>query len=287
MSNSMRGAYYRALKEAGVEFTKHFREYPTSELKEAYEKLVAEGIAPQLTEKKPRPQEQVMWEQAEVTSDQHANDALARQFEEMGMSGGPTGRPADPVRPQPRINPAPVQQSRRTPQVRNPIDISKPELAGQRMNTHAPDEPLYVDDNGVAWFQREVRKPAFPKPRGRRVLQYVEHGTRTETVKNGDYLESFEISDERQPGRTSEVKITLPSYQTGIYKDPRLPFKVHVYNEQRGFDLFDVWDYFGGETLTPSECKRIYISNDLCYDIRSVINTIEAEYRQLKLQRRI
>lgn len=270
MSNNTRGAYYRALKEAGVEFTKHFREYSTAELKEAYDKLVEAGAAPVLQEKKPKPEEQVMWEQAEVSSDKHANDEIANSFQQMGVA-----RPAS--RPQ-------TQVQRR---VRNPIDTSKPEVAGVRMNTHAPDEPLFIDEDGIEWFQREVRKPAFPKPRGRRVLQYVEHGTKTETVKNGEYLESFEISDDRAPGRTSEVKITLPSYQTGIYKDPRLPFKIHVYNDQRGFDLFDVWEYFGGETLVPDGCKRIYISNDLCYDIRSVINTIEAEYRQLKLQRRI
>jgi hypothetical protein len=79
------------------------------------------------------------------------------------------------------------------------------------------------------------------------------------------------------------VKITLPSYQVGIYKDPRFPFKIHTYNGREGFNLFEVEHYYGGSELVPATCKRVYIENDLCYDVRSVIQSIQNEYRQLQL----
>ena len=136
------------------------------------------------------------------------------------------------------------------------------------------------------WHQEEVRKPAYPKPRGRRVLKYMDTGVTTQTVRNGDYVETFEISGE-QVQRPAEVKITLPSYQVGIYTDPRFPFKIHCYNGREGFNLFDVQDYFGGSEMVPETCKKVYIENDLCYDIRSVIRTIQTEHRQLQLMGKI
>lgn len=160
------------------------------------------------------------------------------------------------------------------------------ELPGQRQNTKTPDEVIRVDEYGRKWHQEEVLKPAYPKPRGRRVLKYMETGTRTETVKNGEYIESFEVAG-KEPGRPAEVKITLPSYQVGIYTDPRFPFKIHCYNGREGFDLEDIEEYFGGRELVPETVKRVYIENDLCYDIRSVVRTIQTEHRQLQLAGRI
>jgi len=146
------------------------------------------------------------------------------------------------------------------------------------------EDILRVDEQGRQWYQEEVRKPAYPKPRGRRVLTYVDPGVEKQTVKDGQYIETFEVSGNRS-GRTSEVKITLPSYQVGIYKDPRFPFKVHCYNGREGFDLFEVEKYWGGAQLVPPTVKRTYIENELCYDMRSVIQTIQTEYRQLQLQK--
>lgn len=160
------------------------------------------------------------------------------------------------------------------------------ELPGQRDNIKHPDEPIRVDDKGRIWLQEEVRKPAYPKPRGRRVLKYLETGSTTETVQNGDYIETFEVAG-TQASRPAEVKITLPSYQVGIYRDPRFPFKIHCYNEREGFDLFDVQEFYGGAELVPAGVKRVYIENELCYDIRSVVQAIQAEHRQLMLTRRI
>jgi hypothetical protein len=176
-------------------------------------------------------------------------------------------------------------------EVREPVPAPEPpranapdpaELPGQRQNTG--DDPIRIDDQGRQWYQEEVRKPAYPKPRGRRVLTYQDPGSTQETVRNGEYTETFEVAGDRK-NRPSEVKITLPSYQVGIYKDPRFPFKIHCYDGREGFDLFDVQNYYGGAQLVPMSVRRVYIENDLCYDMRSVINTIQAEYRQLILQK--
>lgn len=221
MSQSEKAAYYKALKEAGVNFDRHYREYSTDELKAAAMKL------------------------------------------------GITEPPLAPASPPPR--PAV------TPQDRDPS-----ELPGQRLNAKPEDEPIRVDEDGRVWLQEEVRKPAAPKPRGRRVLKYLETGVKEEQVRNGEYVETFEVAGE-MPARPAEVKITLPSYQVGIYRDPRFPFKIHVYNEKRGFDLFEVQKYYGGPELVPDEVKRVYVENVLCYDMRTTIRAIQTEYRQMQL----
>ena len=168
-----------------------------------------------------------------------------------------------------------------------PVEGPDPdEMPGQRLNTKADDEPIRVDEQGRQWFQEEVQKPAYPKPRGRRVLKYLDTGAVTETVKNGEYVETFEVAG-KGAGKPAEIKITLPSYQVGIYKDPRFPFKIHCYNGREGFDLFEVQQFYGGAELVPAACKRVYIENDLCYDIRSVIRAINEEHRQLMLSGRI
>jgi hypothetical protein len=160
------------------------------------------------------------------------------------------------------------------------------ELPGQRLNTNTEMQPIRQDDQGRIWYQEEVQKPAYPKPRGRRVLKYLETGVEVQTVQNGEYVETFEVAGQGA-ARPAEVKITLPSYQVGIYKDPRFPFKIHTYNGREGFNMFEVQDYYGGAELVPEDCKRVYIENDLCYDIRTVIRAISNEHRQLQLMGKI
>jgi hypothetical protein len=168
-----------------------------------------------------------------------------------------------------------------------PVKAADPnEMPGQRLNTQPEDVPFRIDEQGRAWFQEEVRKPSYPKPRGRRVLKYMERGTKVETVQNGEYVESFEVAGEGV-AHPAEVKITLPSYQVGIYKDPRFPFKVHCYGDREGFNLFEVQEFYGGAELVPPECKRLYVENDLCYDIRSVVRAIQNEHRQLQLMGKV
>lgn len=177
--------------------------------------------------------------------------------------------------------PEPEPIPKQVPQAADPD-----EMPGVRLNTKPEDEPIRIDEQGRLWFQEEVRKPAYPKPRGRRVLKYLDRGTVTETVQNGEYVETFEVAGQGV-GRPAEVKITLPSYQVGIYKDPRFPFKIHCYNGREGFDLFEVQQYYGGAELVPDECKRVYIENDLCYDVRTVIRAIQNEHRHLQLTGRL
>ena len=124
------------------------------------------------------------------------------------------------------------------------------ELPGQRMNTQG-DKPIRTDERGRVWFQEEVRKPAYPKPRGRRVLRYQETGVEQVSVQNGEYTETFEVAGSG-PGQAAEIKITLPSYQVGICKDPRFPFRIHTYNGNEGFDLFEVEEFFGGPEMIPA-----------------------------------
>lgn len=173
----------------------------------------------------------------------------------------------------------------RPPAPRAPVGPRNPEeMPGQRQNTLREDEPLRIDpETGFAWYQEEVQKPAYPKPRGRRVLQYMESGVEEKTIQDGQYIETFEVAG-RGVKVPAEVKITLPSYQVGIYKDPRFPFKIHTYNGLQGFDLFEVQDYYGGAEMVPDSVKRIYVEGSLCYDMRTVIRDIQTQYRQLQLQ---
>ena len=186
--------------------------------------------------------------------------------------------------PDPDPAPAAVQEEPAPIPVANQPDPD--EMPGQRLNTSSLDDVIRVDEHGRKWHQEEVRKPAYPKPRGRRVLKYMETGVRTETVQNGEYVETFEVAGD-QAARPAEVKITLPSYQVGIYTDPRFPFKIHCYNGREGFDFKDVQKYYGGSELVPDSIKRVYVENTLCYDIRSVIRTIQAEHRHLQLTGKI
>jgi len=158
------------------------------------------------------------------------------------------------------------------------------QVAGLRMQTHGADDPVRIDSHGRIWYQDEVRKPATPRPRARRVLQYKDPGVKTIENRNqlGLLEESFEVAGDEVQDMT--VKITLPSWQVGIYKDPSMPFRIHVYNDVRGFSRRDVVKYYGGSDHVPSTVKTVYVGSDLCYDIKSVRDTIDREYRERVLR---
>ncbi len=156
-------------------------------------------------------------------------------------------------------------------------------LAAQRAyQKNYEDVPIRTDENGLVWYRDEVRKPAVPAPRARRKLTYVDPGVETKTVGDGRFTETFEVAGREE--RTGEIRITMPSYQVGLYRDPRFPFRIHIYNDTRGFDLFDVREYYGGADLVPNDIKKVYVGNDLCYDIRTTIRAIETAYRELQLK---
>lgn len=209
-------------------------------------------------------------------------------FEEMQAAylefAGTTELPRQPRQPQTPRQPQPVgprpipEPPTPAPQPERMIrsNTSLDEMAGQR--AYSNEQIVRVDDQGREWLQEEVTKPATPRPRARRKITYVDTGVKTQTAQIGDYVETFEVAGDRNV--TSSVKITMPSYQVGIYRDPRLPFRVHIYNGERGFDLFDVQEFYGGADLVPDTIKRKYVANDLCYDMQSTIRAINEEYRQ-------
>lgn len=278
MSQTEKAALYGELKDAGVQFSKHYRDYNTAELQEAVDRLRAER-GPDSSPPEPEPE--------------FDPEATAAAFAAMSQ---PVESAPPPVADNPpptaggssRQLPPPPNARPMTPPPVAPVAKANPdEMPGQRLNNAAELEPIRVDpDTGFVWYQEEVRKPAYPKPRGRRVLKYMDAGIKTETVQDGQYVETFEVAGEGV-ARPSEAKITLPSYQVGIYKDRRFPFKIHVYNEIRGFDLFEVQNYYGGAELVPPDIKRIYVENVLCYDIRTTVQSIQREYRQLQLQGKV
>lgn len=270
MSAAEKGFHFRRLKAAGVDLGgKHFRDYTTAELKEADELAQSNGLLSAPTEE----------ELAELHTKIHKKKV--RDPEPLPRDEAPTlpeldappsffgyGEP-EPT-PAPAAAPAPVR-----PEIG--------EMAGERQNTKAAEEVLFVDDEGRHWLQKEVLKPAFPKPRGRRVLRYNDPGVVTKTAKDGEYTETFEVAGDPRNATPSEIKITLPSYQVGIYRSRKFPFKVITYNGKSGFDRIEVESYYGGAEMVPPVCKRVYVENVLCYDMRSVIRAINDEYRQLQL----
>jgi hypothetical protein len=155
-------------------------------------------------------------------------------------------------------------------------------VAGIRQN-QSELEALRVDENGVIWYQDEVRKPGYAAPRGRRILRYVDSGSKRVELKdgNGAVVESFEMPGDEH--REMEAKITLPSFQTGIYKSPRYPFKVHVYDSREGFDYFEVCKFYGGPDRVPAAIKKVYVSTVLCFDIMTTVREMEAELRERTL----
>lgn len=209
---------------------------------------------------------------------QQAYDALAERGD---VPIDVAAHPASALDAGVRVSPGgPVPPSIKLPPVR-PKDPT--EMAGQRINTHAEDEPLRTDPvTGYIWYQEEVNKPDYPKARARRIQKYTARDTVEHTVRDGRFTETFEIPGDG-PEQQVEVKITLPSFQVGKYKDPRLPFMVYVYKDNRGFDLFEVQKFYGGADMVPETVKRKYVENVLCFDIPSVVRAIQAEDRQQQL----
>lgn len=259
MSTKVKGSYYRALKEAGVVFDLHYREYTTEQLKEAYERLPAELQAAHPIHLKGEGMASEP-EQAQETRVQveQMNEALRGVPEDVRMTTAPQHQPDIPLSDE-------------------PLDM----IAGIRQND-GHEGPIRRDSMGNLWFQEEIRKKGYASARARRKLQYMDSGYKTVTNRLPDgSTETVEVAGEELTAST--VKITLPSYQVGIYLDSRFPFKIHVYADARGFDREEVEDYYGGYDRVPTEVKRIYVENVLCYDMRTVIRAIEDEARRLRL----
>lgn len=261
MSHAEKSLLYQELKNAGVKFDKQYRQYTTAELQAAVNLLRQRTGQPTVEQERA----------AALVAPVVEQEPQYPSFVDPSFTAGDEHPGLTPQHAVPVFHdqlPAQPVATQRAPDTD----------AGIRQNAPA----TRVDENGLTWYQDEIRKPAYPKPRARRVLRYSNPGSVTQTVVNGNMTETFEVAG---TGHTAgEIKITLPSYQVGIYSDPRFPFKIHIYNEIRGFDLFEVQEFYGGAELVPEEIKRMYVENVLCYDIRTVIRAIETEARQLDLK---
>jgi len=248
-------ALWGELKNLGVKFDKHYRDYTTEDLRAALDK--AQSI--------------INRQKAEVEA---SITFPAPEFLPTPENSIPYAEPepaAFPGVPAPQLALPPYQ-----PPVRE-----ADEHAGVRQN-QSELEALRTDPvTGFIWYQDEVRKPAYAKPRGRRKVTYQDPGVKEQTVTTGDgFTETFEMPGD-EGYRQMEARITLPSYQVGIYRNPQFPFKIHVYDSKECFDYFEVIDFYGGnEALVPAGIKRVYVSSTLGFDIPSTIREIEAEYRE-------
>lgn len=283
MSQGNKSAYWRALKEAGVTFDKHYRDYSLNDLRTAYEKLAAdppEGVTVPAVEIEP-PKDTPPAKPDDVAELRDQLTGLAAMVAKLANVVAGAQSPAQ--QPAPTAPTAPADTPKPAPKM--PL-LDPTEHAGVTMNTHGPDEPIRVDEHGNVWYRNEVQKPGYAKPRGRRILRAMDSGTVTETITTKDgYTETFEVPGDPKFAKPIEIKVTLPSYQTGIYKPKNMPFRVHTYQGVRGFDFDDVNKFYGGVDLVPSTIKRCYVSSDLCYDITSTIRAIEDEYRERVLKK--
>lgn len=267
MGHKEKSVYYQALKASDVEL-KPYNQYKEAELAELALALVQrqKGPAPEV------PPAELPEARDELGLAQEAEEKQAEL-------------PEPPAEAMKMVDPSEVQAAARAQKEARSkrSNVNEDTYAGLRQNTKQADEVIRVDDRGREWLQEEVRKPAYAKPRARRVTRYMDTGTETRQVGSGGQFESFEVAGKLE--RPAEIKTTLPTFQTGIYRHPSYPFKVHTYGGREGFDLFEVRNYFGGADLVPEEIKHVYISQDLCYDIRTTKRAIDELYRRMVLNR--
>lgn len=265
MSQTTKSAYYQALKSLGHEFEQHYRKYNVDELRSLYLDRSG-GVDLDLAPERGTPEHVVTAGHDEP----YEGDFFQAFVEQESLP-----EVAEPsfAKKQPSLQGSAPQES-------GLLDTS---IAGA--NALRDLQVIEVDAQGRRWLQREVRKPATAQPRGRRLLKYSDPGVRKESVQDGMYTEEVELPGEAR--RSSEVRVTLPSFQVGIYEHDRFPFRVVCYAGNEGFDFFEVNNFFGGAELVPPMIKRKYVENVLCYDIRLTIQAIQAEHRQLQLMGRI
>lgn len=149
-----------------------------------------------------------------------------------------------------------------------------------------PEGAIRADDAGRIWFREEIG-PEIAKNRRlrKRITQVVPEKVEVKQIHSGDYIETIEVMGEGT--RNLDAFITMPPTQTGIYLDPRFPFKVFTYNGSLGFSYGDVNDFYSGVEFVPSTIKKKFVGNMMAYDIKSVISTIERKYRELQLSRSV
>lgn len=158
-------------------------------------------------------------------------------------------------------------------------DKDESELPTQRRSDELT--PIRTDAQGRVWFQEEIHKSSLARPRGYRVFRELGSGVKEIQVEDGEgYTETIEVSDgTRKP---LEVKVGIPTWQVGIYKDPQFPFRIVQYRDVRGFFRTDVDEFFGGPDVLPENVQTTYVGNLLCYPIREVVVAINREFNMLQ-----
>jgi hypothetical protein len=169
-----------------------------------------------------------------------------------------------------------------------PLDDRGADRAGLTLNTHdAKIDPVRVDFLGRVWYLDEIMKSAIPQPRMVRKTKSISNNVEVVKTKrpDGGLDETFEVAGQQK--HEIEIRTTMPSYQVGVYRDPRFPFRIHQYGGRRGFDYEEVRDFYGGLDLIPTTLKEktTYIGMDLCFDLNATRDQIERAYREEVLGR--
>ena len=253
----------------------------------AYEETTLPEAKDLSPEKQTREPETVLPEAKDLATDAPSDEYLERLVEAVAT----LSQQSVDVPTSPEPSPPPVstwgQYSPETLAKRLGVPFSDKasRRAGLTFNTHGPDDVLRVSSDGKVWYLDEVLKPAIPLPRMRRKVRYIDSGVKVveRRTPDGKLDESFEVAGDAH--REAEIKVTLPSSQTGVYYDPRLPFRVHVYNGRTGFDYMDVIRFYGGKDLVPSTVSTIYVGSDLCFDLSKTKDAMERELRDTQLGR--
>ena len=141
--------------------------------------------------------------------------------------------------------------------------------------------PIRTDAQGRVWYQEEIQKSSLARPRGYRIFREMGTGVKQVEIEDGDgYTETIEVADgTRKP---LEVKVGIPTWQVGIYRDPQFPFRIVEYRSTRGFFRTDVEEFFGGADVMPEGVSTTYVGNLLCYPIREVVVAINREFNMLQ-----
>lgn len=140
---------------------------------------------------------------------------------------------------------------------------------------------IRTDEAGRIWYQEEIQKSTLAKPRGYRVFREIGTGVKTVKIDSDDgYTETIEVADGTK--KPLEVKVGIPTWQVGIYKEPQFPFRTVEYRTARGFLRQDVEEYFGGPDVLPEGVETMYVGNLIAYPIREVIVAIQREFNQLQ-----
>lgn len=284
MAQATKSELYQQLKAGGYVFDKHYRDYTTAEL----QAIISSTSSEPEQVSKPAPEQAdpgpSMTDPYPPKKDETAE--LREQLAQLTNVVSGLAKMISPAQRRQERAEGPVRAASERLGAKQPPkpQLNPNEFAGVTLNTHNEEDIIEVDEHGNKWFQKEVPKASHARPRARRVLRYNDPGVKEEQYRVGEYTETFEVAGDGKNLRPSEIKITMPSYQTGIYLAPNMPFRIHVYNGVRGYNLDDVHAFYGGQDLVPSTIKTRYVSNDLCYDITSVHRAIETEYRERVLK---